>query len=505
MFAHLKGRPSGRPFLKICRKGKSMRKLTRSEKTKLIEKAKTLIIVLLLFLCFFLGYRILRLYKAQANVENALWGGGGSGMTDVMDSSSQYELSIMSELSQPEMIVLNSVQGRNLLEDKGNETFDKLAKLSNQIIGEFYRLKSDEVLGSSKEEWKNVLKSNSLYIRYPDERFLDFEKALYGIKDTGISDKIKSYTKVLIMPDNGEAEAVTVFIEEQNGESVVKARLSTENAKSIIENIKKLPHSQKKEYVFAHELNLDREGDKDKTVLEPMLLIPAGDEKALGIEVTVPRLYRAGLNFTKATDLTVGLINIFGYNPNTIRQYVNSDDSIMFVGETGSLSLHPEGMIEYKALDAEDGVALGLADGEDFKNIIFNLCGMLEKVMRISGINTNNSDFTVKMTSIPESYQFSSKTEIGFDYFVEGKKLEFLDSYGIWAVIQKGNLIELKMQLKSIERQNKQSLMGDMLNAIDEFCIENVDCKKINHVYGIYKYEKGTTELKAEWKVEGAK
>ena len=52
-----------------------MKKRIRSEKNKLIERAKTLIIALLFLLCLLLGYRILQLYKTQTNVDRALWGG----------------------------------------------------------------------------------------------------------------------------------------------------------------------------------------------------------------------------------------------------------------------------------------------------------------------------------------------------------------------------------------------------------------------------------------------
>ncbi len=475
-----------------------MKKVTRNEKTKLIEKAKTFVIALLFLLCLFLGYRILRLYNAQANVESVLWGGNASDTVDAVDSG-QYKLKVTDELPQPDLIAANSIRGRMLIEDNDKS----FAALSNQIIGELYGLKSDEIIGASKEEWEAAFNTDSVYVRYPVERFSDFEAALYGIKSNSISDKIQSYTQVLFAAESDKS--VTVFVAEQNDGRFIKAKLDTDTAKSICGDINKLTDIEKKEYAFAYELNLDQPSNRERVMLDPMLLIPVGEEKAPEIQAAVPRVYKAGLNFTKATDLTVGLINTFGYNPNTIRQYVNSDDSIMFVGETGSLSLHPGGLIEYKALDAEDGVTLDKAGAGSLKNILTNLCGMLEKVMRISGINTNNADFTLKLTGMPKSYRSEVKTEIDFDYFINGNKLEFKDSYGVRAVLQKGNLVELRMQLKNIERQNKQEYMKDMLDTIDEFCAINKNYKRINRVYGVYRYEEGAAELNAEWKVEGAK
>ncbi len=481
-----------------------MKTFTRIEKTRFIEKIKTLLIVGLLFLCLFFGYRILRLYRAQANIDSVLRGGLYTGTADIWNSGN-YTLNIMSELPQPNAIIVNGSQGRTLLADKEDEAFDSISDFANQILAELYGLKNDEVMTSSKEEWENAVKLNSIYIKYPVERFLNFESSLYEAKGSGLSNKIKSYTSILVVPSVDGEQAVTVFIAEQNGDTVVKAELKTDIAKAVAEGIKKLDDNSKKDYAFACELNLDEASGRDKVVFDSMMLIPGTDEKAYEIKVTTPKIYKTGLSFTKVTDLTVGLINTFGYNPNTIRQYVNSDDSLMFVGETGSLSLHPKGLIEYKALDAEDGIPLDKTGGGDLKKSLYGLCEMIERVMKISGININNADFTVKLTNMPVDYKAISKTEIGFDYFIKDKKLEFLDTYGVWAVLQKGNLVELKMQLKDIEKQNKQSLMGGMLDEIDKFCAENKDCKKINSVYGVYRYEEDTAELKAEWKVEGAK
>ncbi len=479
-----------------------MRKLTRSEKTKLIEKAKTLIIALLFFLCLFLGYRILRLYNAQANVEGALWGSNSSGAINNIDNN-QYPLTIISELPHPEIMVINGPQGRTLIE-ASNRIFNNLASLGNQIIGELYTLRSDEVLNSSKDEWENATQSNSIYIKYPVERFSDFETVLYGLKDNSLAGKIKSYTKVLLSIDPKTPD-ITVFVLDHSRGNIIKSKLSTDAANAICESAKELANIQKKEYVFAHELNLDKPAGRDRATLDSMILISAEEEKASEIKVIIPKVYKAGLNFTKATDLTMGLINTFGYNPNTIRQYVSSDDSLMFVGETGSLILHPQGLIEYKALDAEDGIVLDKAGDGDLKSIMLNLCEMLERIMRISGINTNNADFTVKITNLPEAYRSAAKTEIAFDYFVDSKRIEFSDSYGIQATIENGNLVELKVQLKDIEKQNKQSFISNQMTAINDFYAKNKDYKKISNVYMVYKYKEANIELNAEWKIEGAK
>ncbi len=476
-----------------------MKKLVRSEKVKLVETAKTLVVVLLFFSSLFLGYRILRLYKAQANVEGAIWGSMGIG-AEVMDSGNKARMDIISDRPQARIIAANRYNTRALI-DEDSQIFEDLDSMANRLLGEVYQSKGEAVIAVDSEEWHNVLNSNSVYLRYPVTRYLSTETIFYGLKSGNPAGKIPSFEEVLVT--YGRGDTVSVYISQIDKEKILKADISGETARIFKEKAKKADFGDTKNYTFAHELNLDERGEKGKAVLDSTLLIPIKEEAVEDIAVNVPKLYKSGLNFTKATDMTLGLVNIFNYNPNTIRQYVNRDNSIMFVGETGSLSLRPNGLIEYKALDAEDGVPL--SGKKELADITSGLCAMIEKIMRTGGINTVNTDFKLKCTHMPANFRVTEKTEIGFDYFVKDKKLEFANSYGIWAVVQNGNLIELKMYLKDIEVLDQGTLMPGMFDAIDRFCADNPEYSKVRRAYGVYKHKEDGTELKAEWKLEGAR
>ncbi len=478
-----------------------MKKLVRSEKLKLVEGAKTIAIVLLFSLCLFLGYRILNLYKAQTNVEGAIWG-SPVGNAEILESGSNAELKMVQNYPKPYVIMTNTYTTRQML-DTDSQMFDELSKLANQLLTEAYAVKNEDIEIVEKAEWQNALMTNSFYIKYPAQRFLDFESEMYDVKQGGISGKIKSFDEIILTRGETRTNEATLFVAEYDGERILKIKISGDSARDFAEKTKKLDMGDEKNYAFAWELNLDEKNEESKTVLQSMLIIPVGEEKTQEISISVPKLYKTELSYAKGTDLTLSFINAFNYNPNTIRRYVDRDDSIKFVGETGSLSLHPDGLVEYKALDWEDGVPLSTE--KKAGGVVRGICVLLEKVMRISGINTSGADFDVLLTDMPQNFRFAEKTKFGFEYFVNGSKVEFPDTQGITAVVQGGNLVELKMNLKDIEVQGKQSDMPSLFDVIDEFCVQNPRVNEISNARMVYNYKEDTEGMTAEWMIEGVR
>ncbi len=478
-----------------------MKKLIHREKLKLMEKAKTLILVLLFLLCVFLGYRILRLYRMQTNVEGALWGNTGS-TAEMTENGADANLYTAYDRPYPSVITANSSASRTLIE-ANSRIYDEIAGLADSLVQEMYAVKSEYISLSNISEWQDALNSASLYIKYPVERFLGTESLLYGIKPGSAAERIKSFSEMIVAYDKVNEDAVSVIIPEMNSERLLRVALLGDTAKAFKEKAKKLDADDGKQYVFAWELNLDNETEENQTTLNSMILIPAEEEKVADVRVAVPKLYKSGLNFTKATDLTLGIISAFNYNPNTIRQYTGKNNAFMYVGETGSLNLHPNGLIEYKALDKDDGIPLSTK--EDFGEMMHNLCILYEKLMRISGVNAADTEFKILLTGMPSNFRFGEKAELYFDYFAEGNLVKLDDLHGIVAVVQSGNLVELKMNLKNIEVLGKQSEMPSLTDEIRRFCAENPEYRKINNAYGIYKYKADGEDISAEWSVEGVR
>ena len=232
----------------------------------------------------------------------------------------------------------------------------------------------------------------------------------------------------------------------------------------------------------------------------PMVLIPQREVIAQDILVSVPKIYKTGLNFTKTTEFTTGLINIFGYNPNTIREYANSEDALIFVGETGTLSVYPEGRIEYKALGSNEGVLLSAANTTKASAVSVGMYNLIEKILKVSGVNIDNKDFDIKFTKMPQNIKANEKREVFFDYFVDGKKVIISDRPSICAIIENGILTELKMEIKAIRKVEDKTLLPDLTDEIDAY---RMGVKKIIGGNIVYKYNKGEDRTKATWNIQG--
>lgn len=477
-----------------------MKKLSRIQKTKVIENVKTTVLVLLFLVAFFLGYRIFEIYHDQTSSNNNWWGSYSPVTTGTYeDMPGQNEEDIFETLWSPEIIMTCGANGRNIVSNGTDEFKDISSAVGVLIKDAFYITDGSRISQTDDTEWKKALKSDSVYISYPAERFTVYDEALYGASDSELSKAIKSYTNMLITFEKNDEKSATVFIPENFSEKTIKVMVQSDAAKGI-RSIAEKYQKDHKPYAFAHELNLDTQSG-DKAVLDSMLLIPIEEIETDDIVVDVPKIYKAGLNFTKTTDFMAGLINIFGYNPNTVRQYVNSDDALIFVGETGSLSISPEGKIEYKALGTNEGIQLkrtGATELYDINKVIYEI---MEEIFNLCGISMTDCDFEIKISQLPSVLE--KKQEMAFDYFVDGKKIEFSNIPAVYAVVENGVLTEIKMQINDIEKMNTKTAAPDVFEAIDKFCKDNRDVDKINEANLVYKYMGNGAEIKAEWSIQG--
>lgn len=479
-----------------------MKKLTRTQKSRLCEWAKTVTIVLLFFSCLFLCVKVFEIYRDQTVAGEQ---GGGvylAAQTGVSDDNNDINtMKLFSRLSAPEMIVVNNVQSRMVVGEDTPE-FLMAADAVNSAVSELYLMDSDEVEESDKTQWQSALGANSLYVRYPALRSTAYEADFYGADESALPAKLDSYKEMVFVP-GGDGQSVTVIAPDAKRDAYVKGMISGAAATALNEMVKKGFENEDRAYAFAYELNLDTQNAAGKVTLDPMILLPTAAEKSFAeIVADVPGIYKASMEGVRQTDFTRGLVNAFGYNPNTIRQYVNGDGTLIFVGETGTLSVHPDGLIDYRALAAGDGIMLSASADNDAYGVMSGLCRMIDRIMRLSEINPEDCDFVFKLTHMPDNAQDPGQ-EIGFDYFVDGRMVEFEGAPAVKAVVEDGVLTEFAMQVKTIKKVENWGEVAGVFDAIDSFCEVNPQSTAVTSANVIYRYSGNGKETKAEWKIQG--
>ncbi len=474
-----------------------MKKFGKAKKTKVVEWAKTLIIVLLFLSCIFFCSKIFETYREQT-MGDGLWGQKNTiNLSQTLTNTTKEEiLNDFVKLSEPVEIIVSRGNGRAII-PYGSDEFNILSSSSAKLVRAGFVLTADEFLIAEADEWENALKNDSVYVKYPESRSVWFEAEIYQSVG-GICDVLKSYDELLLMA--GYGDFTTVFFRDRQEEIIIKARIDSTETNTIMDVLKKYDSTQEKDCKFAWELNLD-ENNSGNAVLESMMVLPENETTARDIVTNITRVYKLGLNFTKSTEFVSGLINIFGYNPNTVRQYVSNDDSLIFVGETGSLSVHPEGKIEYKALDANEGVLLA-PDGQlRPTTILSGLSSIIERIFDVSGIDKESRNFDIKFTKMPKNIEGASKFELCFDYFVDGKKLIFSDIPAIYAALENGVLVELKIEVRDIQGLENKSQLDSIFTAIDNFNMENPKIHSRIDVQSVYRCTENGEKIKATWQI----
>lgn len=478
-----------------------MKKIGRSQKFRIIERVKTFILVLLFLGCILLGYQIFETYREQTIVENFWWG------TDLLTSSYAPEnvtdksaTSLFQKISEPECIILNINQSREELKDTASADFKEISGAVIELLYEGYKLPESSILSVTSDEWKNAVRAKSVYVKYPTRRSIAYEAAFYGISGSELLKNLDGYKELAVIPEN--ENAATLLIRDEDSDRIVKLKLNMGESKIISDVLAKYEDINKKDHAFAYELNLD-EITANGVVLNSMLKIPTTGVKADEIIVDIPKPYRVGLNFTKTNEFITGLINIFGYNPNTVRQYVNRENALIFVGETGSVSVYPQGRIEYKALTANEGISLAVQGQSEAAASTLTLCNIMEKIMRVSGINPEECGFDIKMSKMPRIINNAKKSEICFDYFVDGIRVKLSKQPAVCAVIENGMLTEFVIEVRMIEKSGNETIVEDLFAAIDRFCNDNKGTREITQSDLIYQFKENGDRIKAEWDIKG--
>lgn len=467
-----------------------MKKFTRDERNSLIEKGKTAIIVLLCVCCLYLLVAVIDLYKGQVSIGTFFWGTENTaGLSGGQDNATQNVVNTFWQLSQPERVFVISGDDRRIV-TKADSDYQQLIEKINVTIRDIYSVKAADILASDEEQWKECLAGDAVYVKFTAPRDTGFESLFYGVKDSGLSRALESCNEIVFVPDQALKSTLSVYIKDEKGDKFTRVTMQTDT--EIFKKAIEESRGNGREFSFGFEI------EEAKNVLAPMILVPTGEIETRNIRVDVPRIYKSGINFTKATEVTTGLVNIFGYNPNTVRQYENTDGALIYVGETGSLSLHPEGRIEYKALGENEGVpiATGTSGLASAYSVVAGLSEVMEKIYNLSGIKDEKHHAELRITDFRQD-------GMEFDYFVDGTRVSLGDGAAVSAVIKNGVLVEFKMWIKTVEKTESSTKSIPMLTAVNDYLAQNPRTESVNSEGLVYIYNGGDNETSAVWDIQG--
>ncbi len=271
-------------------------------------------------------------------------------------------------------------------------------------------LENEETAPMTEADWSAALRSRSIHVMYPvafDSRL--FLNILGSYKTEEESIPVKEF---IIASSSPVSSTVDVYIRNYDTNRIAKSTVNWEQQR-LAEMIDTYALGSIGDLSYSSELNFDKPGtEQQKVLIESNVLIQLNKRLNNMVEEVNP-LYENEYNL----DVVHGLLRHFDYNISGARKYIERDNSMVFVENYSTLKLHPNGLVEYKAVDASKGIDLG--SGSDFYG---GLMGCVDFVNRTWGAVLPSEALNINISSDVIDTKSNAFT-LTMDYFADGAQI----------------------------------------------------------------------------------
>lgn len=467
-----------------------MKKRTSGHEKHIIrERVKSCALAVLCLCCAYLLIKVFGLQGVKSGTAFEV----ASDIRGAADNSSRNIVKEYSALTEPDLITVNNKNSHTAISE-GDADYTKVIETVNEILKSSHEVSAQSISTAEIAQWKEALSGKSLYVHYPCVRSAEFDARFYEIKSGELAKKIPEYSEIVITTFENNGANVML----RHGDNIVSVK--TEDSVATLSELTEKLYEDAYAYKFGFELGENAEFAKFADKIDPYLVFPIGEYFAEKICVDIPWEYKNSVEITKTTSLTNGLIDLFGYNLNTVRRYVDGDGALVCVGETGTLRMCHDGTIEYRALDSETGVSLLASGNSDFDNtytMTAGLIGVIERIFELCGEGANSREYKLRFTEMSQA-DGGEKIIFGLDFFVDGNMLCVREGHAIEAVVQYGILTEMKMCVKSVERTGERASAGEFFDAVEA---NTQSGKSACAAYVCYVSSEDGSEYLPTWKI----
>lgn len=421
--------------------------------------------------------------------EEKLWPEGYNFFSVIKDKFSFGDGEFVSSLTKetisfPNTVIVNNVEKRSIYTDPG-EAYTTIATDAKSLIR--LALESTALTPVDAGEWSMAIKSRSIHVTYPvayDSRL--FLNILGSYKTDGISIPVKEF---IISSGDSVSSNVNVYIRNHDTSEVLKAPVKWDK-KSLDDLIVMYAADSIGDLSYSTELNFDKTNDVDGTNVEQKVFI----------EPTVPiQLNRKLTNMVRSvnplyehefdSDVVSHILKQFEYNTSGAKKYTERDNSVVYVENYSTLKLHPNGLVEYKAIDRSKGISLGSTDfyGNllacvDFVNL------MWQDVFPDRPLNINISSDVIDAKS--KSFTLT------MEYFADGIQV-VTDipqtgthggmGHGVEIEVYEGRIVSYKQYFAIFEPAGMSSNSVSAIDALDELLSrQDLNDQSVEELYPVY-------------------
>ncbi len=432
--------------------------------------------------------------------DEKLWPEGYNFFAVITDKFSFGDDDIVSSLTKetisfPKTLVVTNLEKRSVYTADSQSFADMVPDVKELLR---LALESDDKTPITEQDWAMALKTRSIHVAYPvayDSRLFLNILGSYQTDDNSIPVREFIISSVDIV-----SSAADVYIRNYDTSELTKASVAWD--KQRLDNmIETYALDSIGDLSYSSELNFDK-ADKNsaaqqKVLIESNVLIQLNKRLTHMVEEINP-IYDNAFK----SDVVDRLLGQFGYNISGVRKYTERDNSVVFVENYSTLNLHPNGLVEYKAVDATKGIDLG--SGNDFYE---GLLGCVDFVNRMWGHVFPSEALNINISS--DVIDTKSNTfRLTMDYFADGAQISIdlpqssshaAMNHGVEIEVVGGKVVSYRQVLAFFESGDMSTDGLSAINALDKLMAgSNMEGQIIRDLYPVYISD-GTPYRTSAW------
>lgn len=432
-------------------------------------------------------------------LDEKLWPEGYNFFAIITDKFAPAQEPVVSSLTKetlafPKTLIVTNIEKRSVYAADSEEFSRMLPYVKSAILT---ALESSDSTPITVQDWTVALKTRSVHVVYPvayDSSLL--MNILGSYQKNAESAPIKEF---IITANDVASNNVNVYIRNQSTSEISKVTISMD--KSVFDSMvdSHACHSIGN-IAYSSELNFDKSaGDQQKVIIASDVLLQLNKQINNMVEEINP-IYQDGEFNPSVVEKILGQ---FGCNSGGIRKYTAKDNSVLYVENYSSVKLHPNGLVEYQAVDNTKGIPLG---GTDFYGRL------------LSCVDFVNTLWGEAFPAVPLNINISSDVidagsdsfVLTMDYFADGAQINInlpenasykSMNHAVEITVSGGNITSYRQMMTHYVSAEQSTDAESTIEALDKLMSENdMRGQVIKDLYPVYiPYE--APLLKSAWAV----
>ena len=390
-------------------------------------------------------------------------------------------------VSNPAKIIVNNSDARGVYTHSSADFNDMLKIVKKHLKAGLSQ--TGGITAGSDEVWKNALKTKSIYFSYPVTYDIKTFSAILDTPVKAVTDG--SVQEFIIVSGDAITGRPHLFVKTSGDGGYTDITLSADSLE-VDSLIEKYAVSSSGEYPYSFELNFDKadENTEQKVTIDSPVILSIKP-------ITAPTLSEINYfeDISENEELYAEFLRAFGFNASNIRKNVNLDKAIVFAENYGTIKMHPDGLLEFKALNNTKGIEIGRSS--EFYDTFIDC---IEFVNNVWDTACHEDNMDINLSSV-KTGDAGNSFVITIDYYAEGMevatRIDATDSHSqlnhaIEIEVANSRIVSYRQAVRGYQSTGNTAQCTGVIEALDTLMAnESIKSDKITSLYRAYFSDNG--------------